>query len=135
MHKRICLSGADMYELEEVFTGRRGIASVRTGYINAAPNARHEDVATGAAGGRMGIEICYDPKKIDISQLLDWMNSMIDEHLHNLFFEDAIVRGRMPEVKGAILSGEISPTQAVAELLSVFDVHRAAGRQVDLFTN
>ena len=71
MHKRICLSGADMYELEEVFTGRRGITSVRTGYINAAPDARHEDVATGAAGGRMGVEICYDPKKIDISQLLD----------------------------------------------------------------
>ena len=74
-------------------------------------------------------------KKRRDGQLLDWMNSMIDEHLHNLFFEDAIVRGRMPEVKGAILSGEISPTQAVAELLSVFDVHRAAGRQVDLFTN
>ena len=68
-------------------------------------------------------------------QLLDWMNSMIDEHLHNLFFDDAVVRGRMPEVKSAILSGEISPTQAVGELLSVFDVRRAAGRQVDLFTN
>ena len=71
MKKRICLSGADMYELEEVFRGRRGITSVRTGYINAAENARHEDVATGAAGGRMGVESCYDPKKIDISQLLD----------------------------------------------------------------
>ena len=71
MTKRICLSGADMYELEEVFTGRRGIVSVRTGYINAAPEAAHEDVANGAAGGRMGVEIVYDPKKIDISQLLD----------------------------------------------------------------
>ena len=60
MTKRICLSGADMYELEEVFAGRRGIISVRTGYINAAENARHEDVATGAAGGRMGIEIAFD---------------------------------------------------------------------------
>ena len=71
MMKRICLSGADMYELEEVFRGRRGIASVRTGYINAAENASYEAVETGAAGGRMGIEIVYDPKKIDISQLLD----------------------------------------------------------------
>ena len=71
LHKRICLSGADMYELEEVFKERRGIISVRTGYINAAPNAAHDDVATGTAGGRMGVEICYDPKKIDISQLLD----------------------------------------------------------------
>ena len=71
MHKRICLSGADMNELEEVFTGRRGIAHVRTGYINAAANAAHDDVMSGASGGRMGIEIVYDPKKIDISQLLD----------------------------------------------------------------
>ena len=71
LHKRICLSGADMYELEEVFKEWRGIISVRTGYINAAPNAAHDDVATGTAGGRMGVEICYDPKKIDISQLLD----------------------------------------------------------------
>ena len=74
-------------------------------------------------------------KKRRESQLLDWMHSMIDEHLHNLFFEDAVVRGRMPEIKQAVISGEISPTQAVAELLGVFDVHRAAGRQVDLFTN
>ena len=71
LHKRICLSGADIHELEEVYRGRRGIHSVRTGYINAAENAAHEDVEMGAAGGRMGIEIVYDPKKIDISQLLD----------------------------------------------------------------
>ena len=32
-------------------------------------------------------------KKRRDGQLLDWMNSMIDEHLHNLFFEDAVVRG------------------------------------------
>ncbi|MFC2729566.1 MAG: methylmalonyl Co-A mutase-associated GTPase MeaB, partial [Centipeda sp. (in: firmicutes)] len=44
-------------------------------------------------------------------------------------------RGRMPEVMEAILTGGISQTQAVAELLGVFDVRRAAGRQVDLFTN
>ena len=209
MTKRICLSGADMYELEEVFRGRRGIVSVRTGYINAAPQTAHEDALTGAGdelqGIKKGIMELADAivinkadgdnlikakvargqyermiefirpatpgwethaylasaiektglaelweiirifrekttksgvwKKRRDGQLLDWMNSMIDEHLHNLFFEDAVVRGRMPEVKDAVLSGGISPTQAVAELLGVFDVHRAAGRQVDLFTN
>lgn len=71
LHKRICLSGADMYELEEVFTGRRGVISVRTGYINAAPHTSHEEALHGTAGGRMGIEIVFDPKKIDISQILD----------------------------------------------------------------
>ena len=68
------------------------------------------------------------------SQLLDWMHSMIDEHLHNLFFGDAVITGRMPEIKEAVLDGTISPTQAVAELIKMFDVKRAAERQVDLFT-
>lgn len=57
---------------------------------------------------------------------------MIDEHLHNLFFDDPVIKGRMPEVRDAILQGAISPTQAVAELISIFDVQRAAQRQVDL---
>ena len=69
------------------------------------------------------------------SQLLDWMKSMIDEHLHNLFFEDAVITGRMPEVKDAVLRGTISPTQAVAELVKIFDIKRASERQVDLFVN
>lgn len=67
-------------------------------------------------------------------QLLDWMHAMIDEHLHNLFFGDAVITGRMPEIKEAVLSGVISPTQAVAELVRMFDVKRAVERQVvDLF--
>ena len=66
-------------------------------------------------------------------QLLDWMHSMIDEHLHNLFLEDPVIKGRMPEVKDAVLDGTISPTQAVAELIGMFDVQRAAARQDDLF--
>ena len=74
-------------------------------------------------------------KKRRDNQLLDWMKSMIDEHLHNLFFEDAVITGRMPEVKEAVLKGIISPTQAVAELVTIFDIKRASERQVDLFTN
>ena len=66
-------------------------------------------------------------------QLLDWMHSMIDKHLHNLFFEDRVITGRMPEVKAAVLDGTISPTQAVKELIGMFDVVRASRRQVDLF--
>ena len=65
-------------------------------------------------------------------QLLDWMNSMIDEHLHNLFFDDPVILGRMPEVRAAVLSGGISPSQGVAELIHLFDIHRAADRHVDL---
>ena len=65
-------------------------------------------------------------------QLLDWMNSMIDEHLHNLFFDDPVIQGRMPEVREAVLKGTVSPSQGVAELIHVFDIHRASDRHVDL---
>ena len=68
------------------------------------------------------------------NQLLDWMHSMIDEHLHNLFFEDPVINGRMPEVKEAVLNGSVSPTQGVAELVQLFDVERAASRHtIDFF--
>lgn len=69
------------------------------------------------------------------SQLLDWMHSMIDEHLHNLFFGDAVINGRMPEIKEAVLNGIISPTQAVAELVKMFDVKHAAERQQSVLKN
>lgn len=64
-------------------------------------------------------------------QLLEWMNSMIDEHLHSLFFEDPVITGRMPEVKDAVLKGIVSPTQAVKELVGMFDIERAAYRNRD----
>lgn len=67
------------------------------------------------------------------AQLLDWMNSMIDEHLHALFFDDPVVMGRMPEIRDAVLRGAISPTQGVTELIRFFDVERAANRHIDFF--
>lgn len=68
------------------------------------------------------------------SQLLDWMQAMIDEHLHNLFFGDAVIMGRMPEIRDAVLNGVISPTQAVAEIVKMFDIKRAAEKHVDIFS-
>lgn len=67
------------------------------------------------------------------SQLLDWMHSMIDEHLHNIFFDDPVITGRMPEIKQAVISGTISPTQGVAELVRLFDVERAVSRHATDF--
>lgn len=64
-------------------------------------------------------------------QVLSWVNSMIDEHLHNLFFEDPIIKNRMPEVKAAVLAGVVSPSQAVTELIRAFDMDRAAIRHLE----
>ena len=47
--------------------------------------------------------------------------------------DDPVMTGRMPEVRQAVLTGLISPTQAVAELVSLFDIERAAKRHGGLF--
>ncbi len=54
-------------------------------------------------------------------QTLSWVRSMIDEHLHTIFFQNPVVKGRIPEVQEAVLAGKISPSQAVTELVEVFD--------------
>lgn len=64
-------------------------------------------------------------------QIIAWVKTMIDEHLHNLFYEDPIIKGRLPEVRAAVLAGVVSPSQAVAELIRTFDLDRAAARHLD----
>lgn len=64
-------------------------------------------------------------------QVLAWVNSMINEHLHNLFYEDPVIKGRMPAVMEAVVNGVVSPSQAVTELINVFDVNRAATRHLN----
>lgn len=64
-------------------------------------------------------------------QIIAWVKTMIDEHLHNLFYEDPVIKGRLPEVRAAVLAGVVSPSQAVAELIKTFDLDRAASRHLD----
>lgn len=64
-------------------------------------------------------------------QIIAWVKTMIDEHLHNLFYEDPVIKGRLPEVRAAVLAGAVSPSQAVAELIKTFDLDRAAARHLD----
>lgn len=64
-------------------------------------------------------------------QIIAWVKTMIDEHLHNLFYEDPVIKGRFPEVRAAVLAGVVSPSQAVAELIRTFDLDRAAARHLD----
>lgn len=64
-------------------------------------------------------------------QIIAWVKTMIDEHLHNLFYEDPVIKGRLPEVRAAVLAGVVSPSQAVAELIRTFDLDRAAAHHLD----
>lgn len=67
------------------------------------------------------------------SQTVSWVNSMIDEHLHNLFFEDPMIKGRLPAVMEAAVNGVVSPSQAVTELIRAFDIDRAAAKHYNQY--
>ena len=56
-------------------------------------------------------------------QIIAWVKTMIDEHLHNLFYEDPVIKGRLPEVRAAVLAGVV--------LIKTFDLDRAAARHLD----
>lgn len=74
--------------------------------------------------------VFYNRRK---QQTLSWVNSMIDEHLHNLFFEDPMIKGRLPAVMEAAVNGVVSPSQAVTELIRAFDMDRAAAKHYNQY--
>ena len=51
-------------------------------------------------------------------QSLRWVRDMIDEHLHNLFFNNVVIQGRMGEVEAAVLDGEMSDLKPLKNLLA-----------------
>ena len=50
----------------------------------------------------------------------------ISTGFYNLFFNDPMIKGRIPLVEHSVVNGLISPSQAVTELIRCFDMDRAA---------
>ena len=78
--KKIYFSGGSFHELQEVFSNVRGVQAVRTGYINAAGDASYKAVVAGRQQAVLGIEVCYDPKKTDVSTLMDILFAVINPY-------------------------------------------------------
>ena len=67
--KHICLTGGDPRELEEIFRQIRGVCETAVGE------------ATDAAGETFAaLRLAYDPKKMDLSQLLDLHFALVSPH-------------------------------------------------------
>jgi len=80
--KKIYFSGGSFHELQAVFSRIRGVCSVTAGYIDSKiPSPSYEAVLTGATGAAMGIEVTYDPKKIDVSSLIDILFAVINPYI------------------------------------------------------
>ena len=80
--KKIYFAGGSFYELQEVFSRIPGVVATRTGYINAlTPQPTHEAVLAGVTGAAMGVEVAFNPKKIDLSSLMDILFAVINPYV------------------------------------------------------
>jgi len=79
--KKIYFSGGDFHELQEVFAHVPGVVATCTGYINGERDTTYADVAAGRSKAYMGVEVTYNPKKMDISKLLDMLFAVVNPYV------------------------------------------------------
>ena len=78
--KRIYVSGGSFHELQEVFDHVPGVTATRAGYINAEADPSYDAVKSGWVRAVMGVEVTYNPKKTDLSQLLDILFAVVSPY-------------------------------------------------------
>lgn len=79
--KRIYFSGGDFHELQEVFRKLPGVESTRTGYLNGPEGTTFEAVASGKTEALMGVEVVFNPKKMDLSMLMDVLFAVVNPYV------------------------------------------------------
>lgn len=56
-------------------------------------------------------------------QIMTWVNSMVQDYLISNFYQNKDIKERMASLKKEVLSGEITPTNAVENLISIYNQH------------
>jgi LAO/AO transport system kinase len=56
-------------------------------------------------------------------QTLDWVYSMVEEHLRTSFFNHAGVESIRAEIDQAVVEGHIAPTVAAQQLIHKYEGH------------
>ena len=104
--KKIYFSGGDFHELQEVFRRLPGVTDTCTGYINGEGETDFESVASGSARAYMGVEVTFNPKKTDLSQLMDVLFAVVNPYVPDGQGE---ARGEMYRAGVFYPSGEDEP--------------------------
>ncbi len=65
------------------------------------------------------------------AQAVDWMKSMIEEHLRQRFFNHPAIKARLPQVEAAVTHDQLPVTTAVQELLTLFEETGSRSRESD----
>lgn len=54
------------------------------------------------------------------TQSIEWVHTLVNEHLYARFYQDPQVKVLLPKLEAAVLNGELSPTLATERLLKIF---------------
>lgn len=57
-------------------------------------------------------------------QMVDWVHTMVEEHLKTSFFNDPGVKSILPQIESAVADGQLPATTAVKKLLTKFENSR-----------
>ena len=55
------------------------------------------------------------------AQMLEWVHSMVDEHLHSLFYADPVIVELLPRLEHEVTQGTLTAASAVRKLISTFE--------------
>lgn len=79
--KDLYLAGGPFYGLQEVFSRMRGVEEVVAGFANSSvPYPTRQQVAAGNTGAVECVKVTYNPKKIDIADILSLFFKVVDPY-------------------------------------------------------
>ena len=62
-------------------------------------------------------------------QTLSWVYSMVEEHLHNLFYRSPVIMGCKDNIEEEVVKGQLSATMAVRQLIEKFSNSQLVGEK------
>jgi len=81
--KKIYFSGGDFNELKKIFVDLRGVVKVTFGTISASNVVSYADPEPRIIEKIFGVEVEFNPKKSDISTLMDELFAAVNPYVEN----------------------------------------------------
>ena len=81
--KKIYFSGGDFHELQELFSDLPGVINSTAGYIDAKNVRSYVNFEPHERENIFGVEVEFNPKKMDISMLMDVVFNVLNPYIEN----------------------------------------------------
>ncbi len=81
--KKIYFSGGDFHELQELFSDIPGVVEATAGFISAKNVCSYANPEPRGVENISGVEVTFNPKKIDLSMLMDILFGVLNPYSEN----------------------------------------------------